>query len=134
MGVLEILGVILGSGGLSSFITWMIHLSANKKLKEAEVAQSESVVENLQNVNKKDKFEFMYVQITKMMHDYNELSDDYRAYRQVATVKERNFQKKVDDKCSELASLKSQIQYLKGLRCYDTTCPNRIKTNPEKQQ
>lgn len=132
MGVLEILGVILGSGGLSSFITWMIHLSANKKLKEAEVAQSESVVENLQNVNKKDKFESMYVQITKMMHDYNELSDDYRAYRQVATVKERNFQKKVDDKCSELASLKSQIQYLKGLRCYDTTCPNRIKTNPEK--
>lgn len=134
MGVLEILGIILGSGGLSSFITWMIHLSANKKLKEAEVAQSECVVENLQNVNKKDKFESMYVQITKMMHDYNELSDDYRAYRQVATVKERNFQKKVDDKCSELASLKSQIQYLKGLRCYDTTCPNRIKTNPEKQQ
>lgn len=134
MGVLEILGVILGSGGLSSFITWMIHLSANKKLKEAEVAQSESVVENLQDTNRKDKFESMYVQITKMMHDYNELSDDYRAYRQVATVKERNFQKKVDDKCSELASLKSQIQYLKGLRCYDTTCPNRIKTNPEKQQ
>lgn len=134
MGVLEILGVILGSGGLSSFITWMIHLSANKKLKEAEVAHSESVVENLQDTNRKDKFESMYVQITKMMHDYNELSDDYRAYRQVATVKERNFQKKVDDKCSELASLKSQIQYLKGLRCYDTTCPNRIKTNPEKQQ
>lgn len=134
MGVLEILGVILGSGGLSSFITWMMHLNANKKLKEAEVAQSESVVENLQNTNNKDKFESMYVQITKMMHDYNELSDDYRAYRQVATVKERNFQKKVDDKCSELASLKSQIQYLKGLRCYNTTCPNRIKTNPEKQQ
>lgn len=134
MGVLEILGVILGSGGLSSFITWMIHLNANKKLKEAEVAQSESVVENLQNTNNKDKFESMYVQITKMMHDYNELSDDYRTYRQVATVKERNFQKKVDDKCSELASLKSQIQYLKGLRCYNTTCPNRIKTNPEKQQ
>jgi hypothetical protein len=132
MGVLEILGVILGSGGLSSFITWMVHLNANKKLKDAEVAQSESVVENLKDTNKKDKFESMYVQITKMMHDYNELSDDYRAYRQVATVKERNFQKKVDDKCSELASLKSQIQYLKGLRCYDTTCPNRIKTNPEK--
>ncbi len=134
MGVLEILGVILGSGGLSSFITWLVYLNSNKKLKEAEVAQSESVVENLQNANRKDKFESMYVQITKMMHDYNELSDDYRAYRQTATIKERDFQKKVDDKCSELASLKSQIQYLKGLRCYDTTCPNRIKTNPEKQQ
>lgn len=134
MGILEILGVILGSGGLSSFVTWLVYLNSNKKLKEAEVAQSESVVENLQNANRKDKFESMYVQITKMMHDYNELSDDYRAYRQTATIKERDFQKKVDDKCSELASLKSQIQYLKGLRCYDTTCPKRIKTNPEKQQ
>lgn len=81
MGVLEILGIILGSGGLSSFITWMVHLNAHKRLKDAEAAQSEVVVENLQNANKKDKFESMYVQITKMMHDYNELSDDYRAYR-----------------------------------------------------
>ena len=84
--------------------------------------------------NDKDKFESMYVQITKMMKDYNELSDDYRSYRQGAIVKERNFQKKIDDKCQELAVLKSQVQYLKGLRCYNTTCPNRIKNNSEKQK
>lgn len=132
MGILEILGIIVGSGGIGSFVTWLVQLKAEKRLKEAEAAQSESTAESMNIANKKDKFEAMYVQITKMMHDYNELSDDYRAYRQVATVKERNFQKKVDDKCQELAALKSQIQYLKGLRCYDTTCPNRIKTNPEK--
>lgn len=134
MGILEILGIIVGSGGIGSFVTWLVQLKAEKRLKEAEAAQSESTAESMNIANKKDKFEAMYVQITKMMHDYNELSDDYRAYRQVATVKERNFQKKVDDKCQELAALKSQIQYLKGLRCYDTTCPNRIKTNPEKQE
>jgi uncharacterized membrane protein YcjF (UPF0283 family) len=132
MGILEILGIVVGSGGIGSFVTWLVQLKAEKRLKEAEAAQSESTAESMNIANKKDKFEAMYVQITKMMHDYNELSDDYRAYRQVATVKERNFQKKVDDKCQELAALKSQIQYLKGLRCYDTTCPNRIKTNPEK--
>lgn len=134
MGILEILGIVVGSGGIGSFVTWLVQLKAEKRLKEAEAAQSESTAESMNIANKKDKFEAMYVQITKMMHDYNELSDDYRAYRQVATVKERNFQKKVDDKCQELAALKSQIQYLKGLRCYDTTCPNRIKTNPEKQE
>lgn len=107
MGILEILGIIVGSGGIGSFVTWLVQLKAEKRLKEAEAAQSESTAESMNIANKKDKFEAMYVQITKMMHDYNELSDDYRAYRQVATVKERNFQKKVDDKCQELAALKS---------------------------
>lgn len=99
MGVLEILGIVLGSGGVGSFITWVAHLKAEKRLKEAEAAQSESTLESMQTNNNKDKFEYMYVQITKMMQDYNELSDDYRNYRQNAIVKERNFQKKVDDKC-----------------------------------
>lgn len=134
MGILEILGIILGSGGIGSFITWAIHLKAEKKLKDAEVIKSNKEIESMNTANDRDKFESMYVQITKMMQDYNDLSDDYRTYRQGAVVKERNFQKKVDDKCQELAALRSQVQYLKGLRCYNTTCPNRIKTNPEKQK
>lgn len=134
MGILEILGIILGSGGIGSFITWAVHLKAEKRLKEAEAAQSELTLENMSAANNRDKFDYLYVQITKMMQDYNALSDDYRNYRQTATVKERTFQKKVDEKCQELAALRSQIQYLKGLRCYDTTCPNRVKFNPEKQK
>lgn len=134
MGIIEILGLILGSGGVGSFITWGLHLKAEKRLKEAEVAKSEKHVESMTTANNRDKFESMYVQITKMMQDYNDLSDDYRSYRQGAIVKERNFQKKIDDKCQELAALRSQVQYLKGLRCYNTTCPNRIKINPEKQK
>lgn len=134
MGILETLGIVLGSGGIGSLVTWAINFKANKKLKNEEVAQSVKVTESMTNANNKDKFESMYVQITKMMQDYNDLSDDYRTYRQGAIVKERNFQKKIDDKCQELAALRSQVQYLKGLRCYNTTCPNRIKTNPEKQK
>lgn len=134
MGIIEILSIVIGSGGISSFLTWLYKRNADKRKAEAEAAQSEHLAESMKNANSKDKFESMYVQITKMMQDYNNLSDDYRNYRQGAVVKERNFQKKVDDKCQELAALKSQVQYLKGLRCYNTTCPHRIKTNPEKQK
>lgn len=134
MGILEILGLIVGSGGIGSFVTWAIHLNSEKRIKEAQALQSEKTVESMTTANNKDKFESMYVQITKMMQDYNDLSDDYRTYRQGAIVKERNFQKKIDDKCQELAALRSQVQYLKGLRCYNTTCPHRIKINPEKQK
>ena len=134
MEMIEILGILLGGGGIGSFITWVFHFKSEKRIKEAEARQSEQTAESMATANDRDKFESMYVQITKMMQDYNNLSDDYRSYRQVATVKERNFQKKVDEKCQELAALKSQVQYLKGLRCYNTTCSHRIKTNPEKQK
>lgn len=134
MGIIEILGILLGGGGIGSLVTWAFHFKSEKRIKEAEAKQSEQTVESMATANDRDKFESMYVQITKMMQDYNNLSDDYRSYRQVATVKERNFQKKVDEKCQELAALKSQVQYLKGLRCYNTTCTHRIKTNPEKQK
>ena len=134
MEMIEILGILLGGGGIGSFITCAFHFKAEKRIKEAEARQSEQTAESMATANDRDKFESMYVQITKMMQDYNNLSDDYRNYRQGATVKERNFQKKVDEKCQELAALKSQVQYLKGLRCYNTTCPHRIKTNPEKQK
>ena len=134
MGIIEILGILLGGGGIGSLVTWAFQFKSEKRIKEAEAKQSEQTVESMATANDRDKFESMYVQITKMMQDYNNLSDDYRSYRQVATVKERNFQKKVDEKCQELAALKSQVQYLKGLRCYNTTCPHRIKTNPEKQK
>ena len=134
MGIIEILGILLGGGGIGSLVTWAFHFKSEKRIKEAEAKQSEQTVESMATANDRDKFESMYVQITKMMQDYNNLSDDYRNYRQGATVKERNFQKKVDEKCQELAALKSQVQYLKGLRCYNTTCSHRMKTNPEKQK
>lgn len=134
MGIIEILGILLGGGGIGSLVTWAFQFKSEKRIKEAEAKQSEKTVESMTTANDRDKFESMYVQITKMMQDYNNLSDDYRSYRQVATVKERNFQKKVDEKCQELAALKSQVQYLKGLRCYNTTCSHRMKTNPEKQK
>ena len=134
MEIIEILGILLGGGGIGSLVTWAFQFKSEKRIKEAEAKQSEKTVESMATANDRDKFESMYVQITKMMQDYNNLSDDYRSYRQVATVKERNFQKKVDEKCQELAALKSQVQYLKGLRCYNTTCSHRMKTNPEKQK
>jgi len=64
-----------------------------------------------------------------MIEDYNELSDDYRKYREDALEKERAFINKVSKNCEQLAALKSEVAYLKGLSCYNTECPYRIKTN-----
>lgn len=42
--------------------------------------------------------------------------------------------KAIADKCTEIASLKSKVTYLKGIRCYNFTCANRIKENPDKAE
>jgi len=41
MGVLEILGLVLGSGGISSLATWLFHIKAERRLKIAKAEQGE---------------------------------------------------------------------------------------------
>ena len=40
----------------------------------------------------------------------------------------------ISAKCNEVASLKSKVTYLKGIRCYNFTCKNRIMVNPDKTE
>ena len=42
----------------------------------------------------RDRYEAMYSQINKMMLDYNELSDEFRAYRKESSEHERKFIRK----------------------------------------
>lgn len=56
------------------------------------------------------------------MKDYTELSTKYRQALDLS-----------NDKCAQLAEMKAQLRYLKGLRCYNTECPYRVKNNPDKQ-
>ena len=72
MGIIEILGILLGGGGIGSLVTWAFQFKSEKRIKEAEAKQSEKTVESMATANDRDKFESMYVQITKMMQDYND--------------------------------------------------------------
>lgn len=119
---------IVGGGGIGSVITYLITINSKKRLLQEEVKQSESKTKSTEN----DRFEVMYKQITEMTEDYNTLSDQFRKYRVEALDIEQEFINKVREKCAELAELKAKVNYLKGLRCYNFSCPNRIKTNPDK--
>ena len=75
----------------------------------------------------RDRFEYMYQQITKMAKDYGDLSDQFREYRKTARAIEDEFDAKIRERNNELAYMKDEIDYLKKLRCYNLDCPNRIK-------
>lgn len=126
----------LGSGGLGAAITYLLTLKSNqtKAEAEAEVAQINAEHEKLDLTQ--DKYEFLQSTLDKYVRDYHELESDFR--KQLATIREhmdnlmRDHSKIIAEKCNEIASLKSQVTYLKGIRCYKFTCNQRIKNNPEK--
>lgn len=135
------IGTIVASGGIGAAITYLTTLKSNRRMAAAEATKQEETAEQarVETENKigmmeRDRYEAMYSQINKMMQDYNDLSDEFRAFRKNATEQERKFIRKAQDRYSKLAELKAEIKQLKKYSCYDLECPHRIKDNPENQK
>lgn len=124
---------VIGGGGIGSMLTYFGTYRSRNKIEKEKSEQEEIVTEDKRGVMERDRFEAMYKQITEMVQDYNDLSDQFRAYRKTATAIEDEFMSKARQKSMELAELKDQVAYLKKLRCYDLDCPNRIKDKPKEE-
>lgn len=122
---------VIGGGGIGSALTYLGTYKSKKKIEKELAEQAEIATEDKHGVMERDRFEYMYQQITKMAVDYGELSDQFRNYRKTARDIEDEFDAKLREKTKELAYMKDEIDYLKRLRCYDMDCPNRIKNKPE---
>ena len=124
---------VIGGGGLGSAITFLGTYKSRKKKEQEEAEQAEIATEDKHGMMERDRFEYMYQQITKMAVDYGELSDQFRDYRKTARAIEDEFDNKLREKTKELAYMKDEIDYLKRLRCYDLECPRRIKDKPKEE-
>lgn len=124
---------LIGGGGIGSAVTWIGTYKSKKKLEKELAAQAHITTENQHGVMERDRFEYMYQQITKMAKDYGDLHDQFRDYRKTARAIEDEFDEKMREKTKELAVMKDEIDYLKRLRCYDLDCPNRIKNKPTEE-
>lgn len=122
---------VIGGGGLGSAITFLGTYKSRRKKEQEEAEQAEIATEDKHGMMERDRFEYMYQQITKMAVDYGELSDQFRDYRKTARAIEDEFDNKLREKTKELAYMKDEIDYLKRLRCYDLECPRRIKDKPK---
>ena len=124
---------IVGGGGIGSAITWLGTYKSKKKLEEELAKQAHILTEDKQGIMERDRFEYMYQQITRMAKDYGDLHNQFRDYRKTAQAIEDEFDAKMREKTKELAYMKDEIDYLKRLRCYDLDCPNRIKDKPKSE-
>lgn len=132
------IGTIIASGGVGAAITYISTFKSNKRKAAAEATKQEELaqqshIESIDSLEKmeRDRYQAMYNQINKMMQDYNDLSDDYREYRQIATERERDFIRKAQNNYSILAELKSEVNVLRKYSCYNVECPHRVKDNSD---
>lgn len=135
---LEWLLAIIGSGGLGAVFTYIATFKSKKKQVEAEAEQQIVEVEQKRLDLRQDQYDYLQKTCDKYIKDYHELEGTFRKRlqelgEQITKITIEN-SKEISSKCAEIASLKSEISYLKGIRCYNFTCSKRIKQNPDKEE
>ncbi len=127
----DVISLLFGGGvGVAAMQIYTARVNKKKLSAEAEDAQVD--VDHKKLTTKYDAFDTLYQQLNKCISDYAAISEEYREHREKTRKYEESVQEQIHNKCLELATLKSKVTYLKGIRCYDFTCKNRIKTNPDK--
>lgn len=136
--ILEWALAVVGSGGLGAAITYIFTFKSKQKQANAEADEAIVEVDKKRFDLRHDQYEYLQQTCDKYIKDYHELEGDFR--KQIIELREHmdklmsEKSQAIADKCTEIAGLKSKIAYLNGIRCYDFTCPKRIKVNPDKSQ
>lgn len=136
--ILEWALAVIGSGGIGAVITYICTFKSKKKQVEAEAESSMIYVEQKKTDLKQDQYDYLQKTCDKYIKDYHELEGDFR--KQISELREQmdrimlEKSQAISAKCNEIATLKSKVTYLKGIRCYNFTCKHRIMTNPDKTE
>ena len=126
---------IISSGSLGAAITYVLTFKSKRIQAMAEAESTEVEVEHKKQDLKQDQYDFLQKTCDKYIKDYHTLENDFR--KQLQTLRDEidkislDKSKAISDKCNEIAELKSKVTFLKGIRCYNFTCQNRIKNNTE---
>ena len=126
---------IISSGSLGAAITYVLTFKSKRLQAMAEAESTEVEVEHKKQDLKQDQYDFLQKTCDKYIKDYHTLENDFR--KQLQTLRDEidkislEKSKAISDKCNEIAELKSKVTFLKGIRCYNFTCQNRIKNNIE---
>lgn len=116
--ILTILTILLGGCNIWQLV--FIRLERKKAVAQADDAITDSR-RNKYELSK-DQADYLIENLSRVQKEYMELQENVRA--QAAKYTEE-----ILGKCNMIADLKSQVIYLKGLRCYKSDCSMRIAVN-----
>ncbi len=108
-----------GGGGIVGFVT----LQYEKKKSKAEAEKIQTAADHDRLDLHQDQYDYVNAQLSKIQQEYYDLASRYRETMTAHLLE-------IDAKCNEIAELKSKLTYFKGLRCYQSDCPSRVKESP----
>lgn len=121
--ILLIITTLLGGCNIFQFI----FLRQERKKRAAEASAEEAEAQRKHFELDKDKADYLIERLDRVQKDYLDVQEEMRKKTSEYTII-------IGNKCNEIADLKSQVLYLKRLRCYDFNCKARIPVNPDKKQ
>lgn len=108
-----------GGGGLVGFVS----LKYEQKKSKAEAEKVQTAADHDRLDLHQDQYDYVNAQLSKIQQEYYDLASRYRETMTAHLLE-------IDAKCNEIAELKSKLTYFKGLRCYQSDCPSRVKESP----
>lgn len=135
--ILEWALAVIGSGGIGAVITYICTFKSKKNKQKLKPNLQWSMLSRKTDL-KQDQYDYLQKACDKYIKDYHELEGDFR--KQISELREQmdkimlEKSQAISAKCNEIATLKSKVTYLKGIRCYNFTCKHRIMTNPDKTE
>lgn len=114
--------ITLVLGGTS--IVELVYIGSEKRRRDAEASSAHYQAKQKRLVFTQDAYNYLLEKLNTFQAEYFELSE--RVQKQTQKHLEE-----INEKCDEIAALKSKIIYFKGLRCYRSDCSRRIEHNPK---
>lgn len=75
--------------------------------------------------------DLMQDQADYLIERLNNVQEEYISLQKKLREEAANHTNTINEKCNEIAELKSKIIYFKGLRCYKSDCSMRVSINPK---
>lgn len=99
-----------------TFVLWRkTKRRVEAKTKSSEIETQQKAVDLAQ-----DQYDYVLQQLTKYQTEYFSLLDRVQSSARTHT-------EEIEQKCNEIAELKSKVAYFRGIRCYRCDCGQRIR-------
>ena len=130
MEVLEIIGLLLGGGGLGALILELLTIRSKKRQSNAEATQTEDSVHFMRDEHFKESYTFLEERLQVINEAYSKLQDSCLRDTEEYNQKMHDAQNEILKNKRDLSNLLVELNYYRGLCCSDLQCPNRIQCKP----
>ncbi len=128
--ILEIIGLVLGGGGMGTLLLQLVKISSEKRKSNAEAAKSEDTVHFVRDQHFKENYTFLEERLQVINEAYSKLQDECLQDAEEYNKKIHDAQAEILRNRAELANVSIELNYYRGLCCSDTTCKKRLLCKP----